>query len=98
MSSRRSSPVAYSPGERDLLSLLREEPQDTETLTRLHYGAGKKPFNGRRVVVGLLSSLARKVVLNREPFRVRSTPRAGPLQKSFWRGPTKGKAGTGAVL
>lgn len=85
MSSGRSSPVAYSPGERDLLSLLREEPRDTETLTRLHYGTGERPFNGRRVVVGLLSSLARKVVLNREPFRIRSTPRAGPLQKSFWR-------------
>ena len=92
MSSRRSElseglKVRYSPGERDVFSRLRwDRPRDTETLTKLHYGVGRKgmPFNGRRVVAGLLSSLARKVLLNGEPFRVLSTPRAGPNSRSFW--------------
>ncbi len=91
MSSGRSncklsgSRVSYSPGEEQVFSFLKEfMARDTEVLTRLHYGMGERPFNGRRVVVGLLSSLARKVVLNREPFRIRSTPRAGPVPKSFW--------------
>lgn len=89
MPSRRSeltgSRVAYSPGERDVFShLLEGRPRDTGVLTGLHYALGEVPFNGRRVVSGLLSSLARKVLLNREPFRVRSSPRAGPNPKTFW--------------
>lgn len=100
MSSRRSeltgSRVAYSPGERDVFSHLAvDRPRDTGVLTGLHYALGQVPFNGRRVVSGLLSSLARKVVLNREPFRVRSSPRAGPNPKTFWLESTarRGKAG-----
>lgn len=79
--------VRYSPGESSVLALLREDfGRSSADLAKLHY-CGDGPFNGQRVVVGLLSSLARKVVLNGEPFRVRRSPRRGPHPVYFWREP-----------
>ena len=78
--------VPYSPGEEAVRLLLREDlGRDSETLARLYYGSSReRPFNGRRVVVGLLSSLARKMVLNGGPLRVQRSPRRGPAPIFFW--------------
>lgn len=87
-----SSPrVRYSPGERRVFSFLRgkEAPRDTEKLISLHYDGSRPPFHGRRVVTGLLSSLARKAELNGEPFQVCSTGRMGPVSMAYWLEPRR---------
>lgn len=77
--------VPYSPGEARVFGLLTGEPQDTETLTGLHYGLfSSPPYHARRVVAGLLASLARKVRENREPFLVASSGRQGPRPSEYW--------------
>lgn len=53
-------------------------------ITDRYYGKGNIPLNGRKIVIGLLSSLKRKVTMNRESFKVMKTKRSGPLPMSFW--------------
>lgn len=78
--------VGYSPNERvifELLTACNGQGISTPELVKSFY-KGKTPFYGRQIVVGLLSSIRRKAVANREPFRVVHTPRSGPIPMSFW--------------
>ena len=59
------------------------EPATTTELTEAFYDDKEVLFNGRKIVVGLLASLKRKVAANKEAFRVMSTKRAGPHPISF---------------
>ena len=79
----KKSLVKYSPQEQRMLALLTRRPQNTAVL-REKFFAGKPPFHARPAVIAVLSNLARKVEENREPFRIKQTPRAGPLPSSFW--------------
>lgn len=79
-----------------MFSFLRgkESPRDTEELVKLHYKVNYLvdrtcPFHGRRVVTGLLLSLARKVEENCEPFRVCSSGRVGPVSMTYWLEPLR---------
>lgn len=81
---RNNGAVSYSPAERKIFALLREEPKDSSLICRLRYGKKKIPFNGRKIVIGALSSLARKVRINKEFFKIASTKRAGPRAMAFW--------------
>lgn len=76
--------VKYSPGEKKIFTLLPAKQKTTSDIAIDYYGKGKVPYHGRQIVVGLLSSLQRKVRLNREPFRIMKTKRSGPIPMSFW--------------
>jgi hypothetical protein len=77
--------VAYSAREERALHLLKSKPQASTTLCKLIYHPAAPPFYGQQTIVGLLSTLARKVELNDEPFRVCKTDRAGPKPIFFWK-------------
>jgi len=85
---RDRTELRYSRGERGIFALLPQggnEPLSSTDLTlRKYKKAAAIPFNGRKIVIGLLASLKKKVEANDEPFRIMSTPRAGPLPISFW--------------
>lgn len=80
---RSDGRVGYSPAERRVFGHLCLERLTSEEISRLHYGRNM-PYNGRRIVIGLLRSLVRKTRHNREPFRIGHTDRAGPHSMSFW--------------
>jgi hypothetical protein len=84
----RGSVIKYSRGEQGIFALLPQSssaPLSSTDLTLLKYQKKAAiPFNGRKIVIGLLASLKKKVEANDEPFRILSTPRAGPLPISFW--------------
>jgi hypothetical protein len=61
--------VPYSPREARLFKMLGEQPTSSRILVSAVYGRAI-PINGRRIISGAMKTLARKVVLNRERFRV----------------------------
>lgn len=80
---RSEKVVGYSPQERALFALLREEPRDSETISKLYYN-GSMPYHGRRIVSTTLRELVHKVERNRESFRIIRSKRSGPIPMSFW--------------
>ena len=76
--------MKYSARESRVFSLLRTQEQSTLILCQQFYQPKRPPFHGRQIILGLLSSLARKAIANRESFRVRKSSRAGPYPISFW--------------
>lgn len=93
---RASERVSYSPSEQRILALLPEggDRIDTKFLLTKLYGA-EHPFNARQSIVGTISSLIKKVEINREDFAVRKTDMRGPIPMSIWkekrRGARKGR-------
>jgi len=80
-----ASKVRYSPSEQQLLNLL---PKDgtritTSDLVNKRYGKNV-PLNGQKIVMSAMRSLIDKVVIKREPFRVRRSTRRGPKPIEFW--------------
>ncbi len=76
--------INYSPSETRVLKLLRAKPQSTIALCERYYYPQEPPFNGRVIVVGILSSLKRKAEINQDSFRIRKSERAGPNPIKFW--------------
>lgn len=78
--------VKYSPNEKHLFSLLgADERSSTDLATRFYKIKGKQmPFNARKIVVGLVSGVQKKVAANREPFRVMKSERNGPHPIMIW--------------
>jgi hypothetical protein len=74
----------YSPGEQKVLSLLKTKPQTSTDLCRRFYAPEEPAYHGRQIIVGLVTSLAKKTALHRERFRVMKTARAGPNPISCW--------------
>lgn len=74
----------YSPGEQKIFRLLRETPQTSTALCKRFYAPDEPAFYGRQIIVGLISSLAKKAIKNRERITIIKTPRNGPLPISFW--------------
>lgn len=79
-------PYPYSPGEQEVFRLLvrKMKGRTTKELTELFYRDRKRPYNDRKSVVGFARSLQDKVERNKEPFRILSTPRSGPIPMTFW--------------
>jgi len=76
--------IRYSPSETKLLELLKPKPQDSIALCERYYRPRKPPYNGRKIIVGALTSLAEKARQNKESFRIRKSKRAGPNPMNFW--------------
>ena len=73
----------YSKGEQRIFALLSGKKVSSTDIVARHYGTDE-PINGRRIVIGTLSSLRRKIAANNEPFRLMSTERSGPHAMEFW--------------
>lgn len=85
---RSNGAIGYSQGEQRIFALLpcgAEAALSSTSIVAEFYGAKKaQPFHGRKVVIGLLSSIRRKAMANAEPFIIKSTQRSGPRPMSFW--------------
>lgn len=80
--------VKYSKGEINAFSALGSKPRSsTDIMSKVYPKTGPAyilPYNGRKIVIGVLASLKRKMLVNREPFKLLSTERAGPHPIEFW--------------
>lgn len=76
--------IKYSKGEKRIFLLLGDGKKSSTKLIGEHYKAVDEPYNARKIVVGLLASLAKKINYNKEPFRLLSSPRSGPHAIDFW--------------
>lgn len=87
MELKEKASVRYSRSERNAFRFLPKDGTriDTNTLTdKIYKSTDRRPFNDRQVVLGVMNRLARKVQLNREPFRVQRSERQGPYPVNFW--------------
>jgi hypothetical protein len=56
----------------------------TSDLIELYWNGQDKPFNARVAAMDCLRSLKRKVSANREPFKIKTSKRAGPKPLDVW--------------
>ena len=83
--------VRYSPGEQRLFALLNQKPIPSTVLAGKYYrGDVGVPYHSRKIVIGLADSLRKKVIINREPFRVIKSNRKGPHPIEIWLELTRG--------
>jgi hypothetical protein len=76
---------SYSDRERELFSILIEGKRvDTIELSKKFYGKNPIPLNGSKIVFGAVAGLRRKIEANKEPFKIVSSKRSGPIPVSFW--------------
>jgi len=78
---------SYSPKEKEVFKLLATKPRTSVSIIEQMYE--DPPLNGRQIIIGVLKSLQQKVKMNREPFMIERTERAGPIPVSFWIKPTR---------
>lgn len=78
--------VGYSNRDRTLFSIIsRNGKISSVDITRKFYGRKSPiPLNGQRIVYGDIRMLKKKIELNKEPFRIASTVRSGPIPMVFW--------------
>jgi hypothetical protein len=76
--------IKYSPSELRVLELLNSKPQSSTTLCEKYFQAGELPFNAQKIIIGVLTSLARKAKFNKDSFQVQKSKRAGPKPMEFW--------------
>lgn len=76
--------VRYSPGERRLLALLSDKPISSEELSKKFYRDDQTPFHGRKIIIGLISSIQKKAEANKEAFSVMKSDRKGPHPIEVW--------------
>lgn len=75
----------YSKREHVLFLIVSDGKIDTRGISEQFYGSESKiPLNGRKIVIGALSTLRKKIDINREPFRLASSERSGPIPMRFW--------------
>ena len=88
MNKLSSTGIRYSPSEqRAFNALLKKQPASTVDLVKAIYSRkGNQPHNSRQVVLGVMTSLQRKVTMNDEPFVIERTERANPYPVEFWIG------------
>lgn len=77
--------VKYSKGEVAAFKVLSTTPRSsTMILEKVYPKTGPAYFNGRKILIGTLKSLRRKIQTNREPFKLASSERNGPHPMEFW--------------
>lgn len=69
---------SYSKGERKIFGFLAPVRRSSADIAERYYRPLHVPMHGRKIIIGLLNSVRRKVELNKEPFRIMATPRKGP--------------------
>ena len=75
--------VKYSKGELAAFKALSDKARSSTIIVEKVYPADV-PYNGRKIVIGMLKSLQRKMVANKEPFKLVSSERSGPHPIEFW--------------
>ena len=75
--------VKYSNGEQNAFKALSTKALSSTTIVEKFYDK-KVPYNGRKIVIGTLKSLKRKMLVNKEPFKLCNSDRAGPHAMEFW--------------
>lgn len=73
----------YSSSEQTAFSALGIKPRSSTDIVEKFY-SGKVPYNGRKIVIGMLKSLRRKMLANKESFKLCNSDRAGPHAMDFW--------------
>lgn len=78
--------LRYSPMEQSILALLPDDGTkvSSEQIVELHYGKRKRPFNARKIIIGVLRGLIQKSNRNRESFKIHKSARKGPYPIMFW--------------
>jgi hypothetical protein len=76
--------VKYSNGEQAAFKALSVKPRSSTDVMKVVYSAKEAPYNGRKIVIGMLASLRKKMLANKEPFKLLSTERRGPWPIEFW--------------
>ena len=82
---KSDGPVGYSKREHDLFALLKNgDVVNTKDIVKHYYRKKTLPFNKQKIILDAMTTLKRKVAANKEPFRIVSTKRSGPIPMSFW--------------
>lgn len=76
--------VKYSNGEQACFKALSAQARSSTDILGKIYPKNGVPYNGRKIVIGQLASLRRKMQANREPFKLLNTERSGPHPMEFW--------------
>lgn len=78
--------VKYSNGEQAVFKALSTTPRSSTVMLEKVYpdGKGDMPYNGRKIMIGMLKSLRRKMLVNKEPFKLCNSERNGPHAMEFW--------------
>jgi hypothetical protein len=77
--------VKYSKGEQAAFKVLSATPRSsTMMLEKIYTKTTDEPFNSRKILIGTLKSLRRKILANREPFKLCNSERNGPHAMEFW--------------
>ncbi len=61
------------------------EPMTSDDIIKKFYARKERPFNARKIVIGVLRGLTDKVKHNREDYGIMKSPRNGPNSISFWK-------------
>lgn len=73
----------YSKGEQAAFKALSDKPRTSTAMLGKVYPTDV-PYNGRKIMIGMLKSLKRKMLANKEPFKLCNTDRSGPIPIEFW--------------
>lgn len=80
-----ASKLPYSATERRMFDLIPKRGKiDTTVLVERYWNGREPPPNARVAAMDCLRSLKRKVIANREPFRIITSDRAGPKPLDVW--------------
>lgn len=75
--------VKYSKGEQATFKALSDKPRSSTAILGKIY-PDEIPYTGRKVMIVMLQSLRRKMLINKEPFKLVNSKRAGPHPMEFW--------------
>ena len=75
--------IKYSKGEQAAFKALSGTPRSSTVIIEKVYPKDV-PYNARKIVIGTIKSLQRKMLANKEPFKLLNTERSGPNAMEFW--------------
>jgi hypothetical protein len=80
-----SNKVPYSPTEKRMFEAIPKRGRiSTTDLVQAYWNGHKPPYNSRVSAMDALRSLKRKIIANREPFKVVTSDRAGAKPLDVW--------------
>lgn len=75
--------VKYSKSEQNIFSILGAKAKSSTDIIAKVYPKGV-PLNGRKIVIGAIKSLKKKMAINKEPFKLCNSELNGPHAMEFW--------------
>ncbi|HEX2558396.1 MAG TPA: hypothetical protein VHK86_08765 [Nitrososphaera sp.] len=75
--------VKYSKGEQNVFSAIGAKAKTSTQILEKVYPDGV-PLNGRKIVIGMIKSLKKKMTINKEPFKLCNSELSGPHAMEFW--------------